>query len=552
MRLRGRRGKIRFGLNAVKNVGGLGGAARSSTRGSRGPFSVALGLHRAGRSAGREQAGARGSGQVRRLRLDRRRSRKGMFDALEQALWRSGARAAGGFAVRPGVDVRGRAPADHRRGVREERAAAAREGDARPCTSRSTRCRRSAISCGARRTRRSAEIERRRDGEVVTVGGIVGAIKQLTTKKGEPMVFMRLDDLTGIDGGRRLQLGLRGGSRDLLERGRGARRQGAGRPQAGGRDEADRARGDAVRGDSGAARGRAPRGRDARTRWARRPSRFGRQEFPGETPVVVAISTSHGETTLPSARTTASSRSRTSSPRSSPIPQARPPHHLTPLPLATWLRAPASPAARRLGAPACAALGHVPRDRPAAVCPRASGFGPSGHVRVPGTGTCLEGTLRGSAERAANRRDGHRQASDRAPRRHNQRVAEWRIRGTYLRVLQLRSRCGCNFRGLPTSPEGNCQAVISHVIEERPAGRARPRRRARSRGRSGGPARSTTGRPRARIHRRDRRAVRGRCQDLARGGGLGALRDLQLDAGRTDRGRARHARHHGRRRSAHA
>src|SRR5205085_10502520 len=38
-----------------------------------------------------------------------------------------------------------------------------------------------------------AELERRRDGEVVTVGGIVSAIKQLTTKKGEPMVFVRLD-----------------------------------------------------------------------------------------------------------------------------------------------------------------------------------------------------------------------------------------------------------------------------------------------------------------------------------------------------------------------
>ena len=42
-----------------------------------------------------------------------------------------------------------------------------------------------------------AEVERRRDGEVVTVGGIVGAIKHLTTKKGDPMVFMRLDDVTG-------------------------------------------------------------------------------------------------------------------------------------------------------------------------------------------------------------------------------------------------------------------------------------------------------------------------------------------------------------------
>jgi DNA polymerase-3 subunit alpha len=42
-----------------------------------------------------------------------------------------------------------------------------------------------------------AELERRRDGEVVTVGGIVSAIKQMTTKRGDPMVFMRLDDVTG-------------------------------------------------------------------------------------------------------------------------------------------------------------------------------------------------------------------------------------------------------------------------------------------------------------------------------------------------------------------
>src|SRR5690348_13202639 len=42
-----------------------------------------------------------------------------------------------------------------------------------------------------------AEVERRRDGEIVTVGGIVSAVKALTTKKGEPMVFMRLDDVTG-------------------------------------------------------------------------------------------------------------------------------------------------------------------------------------------------------------------------------------------------------------------------------------------------------------------------------------------------------------------
>lgn len=42
-----------------------------------------------------------------------------------------------------------------------------------------------------------AELERRRDGEVVTVGGIVSDVKQTTTRRGEPMVFMALDDPTG-------------------------------------------------------------------------------------------------------------------------------------------------------------------------------------------------------------------------------------------------------------------------------------------------------------------------------------------------------------------
>jgi DNA polymerase III subunit alpha len=42
-----------------------------------------------------------------------------------------------------------------------------------------------------------AELERRRDGEIVTVAGIVSAMRQLTTKKGDPMVFMRLDDVLG-------------------------------------------------------------------------------------------------------------------------------------------------------------------------------------------------------------------------------------------------------------------------------------------------------------------------------------------------------------------
>ncbi|MDH5332322.1 MAG: DNA polymerase III subunit alpha [Thermoleophilia bacterium] len=42
-----------------------------------------------------------------------------------------------------------------------------------------------------------SELERRRDGDVVTVGGIVSDVKQTTTRRGEPMVFLTLDDPTG-------------------------------------------------------------------------------------------------------------------------------------------------------------------------------------------------------------------------------------------------------------------------------------------------------------------------------------------------------------------
>lgn len=44
-------------------------------------------------------------------------------------------------------------------------------------------------------------------------------------------------------------------------------------------------------------------------------------------------------------------------------------------------------------------------------------------------------------------------------------MADWQIAGTYIEFCNCDPGCGCNFHGLPTSPEGNCQAVISHVIE---------------------------------------------------------------------------------------
>jgi hypothetical protein len=44
-------------------------------------------------------------------------------------------------------------------------------------------------------------------------------------------------------------------------------------------------------------------------------------------------------------------------------------------------------------------------------------------------------------------------------------LAEWRIVGTYLETCNCDPGCGCNFRGVPSSPEGNCEAFLAHAIE---------------------------------------------------------------------------------------
>ena len=211
-------GKIRFGLNAVKSVGELAGAR--DHRGARGGRAVRvdLGLHRARRPAVVEQARARVARQVRRARLDRR------LAAGDARRARAGARATARSSRPTGSPGRARSSTSatpprraaprstirrSRRRVREARAAADGEGDARPLRLRAPAFAAARRSCARRPTRTIAELERRRDGESVTVGGIVGAVKQLTTKSGEPMVFMRLDDVTGGVEVRRLQLDLR-------------------------------------------------------------------------------------------------------------------------------------------------------------------------------------------------------------------------------------------------------------------------------------------------------------------------------------------------------
>ena len=42
----------------------------------------------------------------------------------------------------------------------------------------------------------------------------------------------------------------------------------------------------------------------------------------------------------------------------------------------------------------------------------------------------------------------------------------WNLRGTYLEFCNCDPGCGCNFKGSPTSPEGNCEAFVANRIEE--------------------------------------------------------------------------------------
>ena len=195
-------GKIRFGLNAVKNVGDSAARAIVAAREEGGPFaSIWDFTERVDPQVANKRAL---EALVKCGALDSTGApRGGMLAVLDSAAaW--GGRHQADRPARPGLDLRpaarrSRSPSTFRsaRRVREERAAAAWRRRRSASTSRSIRC--TAIRDQLRRKTDCAlaEVERRRDGEIVTVGGIVGALKQLTTKKGEPMVFMRLDDLTG-------------------------------------------------------------------------------------------------------------------------------------------------------------------------------------------------------------------------------------------------------------------------------------------------------------------------------------------------------------------
>ena len=198
-------GKIRFGLNAVKNVGEAAADAIVRARAEGGPFeSLWEFTERADPQVVNKRAleslvkcGALDSTGATRL---------GMLAALDAALGH-GQQHLGRPARRTGVDLRRRARRgrvgreaqhppiprsefDERELLRLEKETLGLYVSEHPLERVRAELRRK-TDCAL------ADVERRRDGEIVTVGGIVSGLKQVTTKRGEPMVFVTLDDPTG-------------------------------------------------------------------------------------------------------------------------------------------------------------------------------------------------------------------------------------------------------------------------------------------------------------------------------------------------------------------
>jgi DNA polymerase-3 subunit alpha len=203
-------GKIRFGLNAVKNVGETAAEAIVRARSEGGPFESiwdftervdpqlvnkraleslvkcgaldSAGASRMGMLAVLDQALAYGSKQA----ADRLAGQASIFDDQIFDSQPGEAEAATG---RHHPDI----PAsefDERELLRLEKETLGLYVSEHPLERVQAQLRRK-TDCTL------AEVERRRDGEIVTVGGIVSGLKQVTTKRGEPMVFALLDDPSG-------------------------------------------------------------------------------------------------------------------------------------------------------------------------------------------------------------------------------------------------------------------------------------------------------------------------------------------------------------------
>jgi DNA polymerase III subunit alpha len=201
-------GKIRFGLNAVKNVGEAAAAAIVRARTEAGPFTSiweftervdpqvvnkrsleslvkcgaldSTGASRMGMLGVLEQA----LGHGQKLAADRLMGQASIFDLGGDA---EGEGAGAARAHHPPIAT---AEFEKQELLRLEKETLGLYVSEHPLQGVRDQLRRKTDAT-------LAELERRRDGEVVTVGGIVSDVKHTQTKRGEPMVFLQLDDPTG-------------------------------------------------------------------------------------------------------------------------------------------------------------------------------------------------------------------------------------------------------------------------------------------------------------------------------------------------------------------
>ena len=195
--------EIRFGLTAVKGVGEGAVAAIVAERERTGPFTTLWDFCRRldGAQANRRVL----ESLIRGGALDcTGATRAGMLDALPAALAQAARRrsdqAAGQeslFGMLDGgeASVESDPPITMPEMDKDELLRAEKESLGLYVSSHPLQdCRRQlrrATSCTL------GELATRDDGQFVTLGGMIGAAKPITTRKGEPMLFVRLDDLEG-------------------------------------------------------------------------------------------------------------------------------------------------------------------------------------------------------------------------------------------------------------------------------------------------------------------------------------------------------------------
>ncbi len=199
-------GTIHFGLNAVKNVGESAAEAIVRARREGGPFSSIWELtERADPQTVNRRAL---ESLVKCGALDSTgASRMGMLAVLDSALGLGSKHAADRLAGQASIFDGGFGEAEEAPGERHHPAIPSGEFDERELLRLEKETLGLYVSehplekVAAELRRKTdctlADVERRRDGEIVVVGGIVAGLKQVTTKRGEPMVFATLDDPTG-------------------------------------------------------------------------------------------------------------------------------------------------------------------------------------------------------------------------------------------------------------------------------------------------------------------------------------------------------------------